>query len=294
MRINFKNFILILVKFICFLLLFYQFILLTIDYLNFPYNVKLEIINEQHFLPAITICSKKIFIEDKIKSYFKLTEEYKNFYKKYKKTVGHKKIRKLFLQKYLKILYKEFSSDKLELTISAKELINCSGSLHKFKDYDRKMISKCEDMTEVIESIYGQEFGKCFTYFANNSLEIKSLVFKNNDYIQFEIKREIFEKLLGSSSLPDFSMFVHNSKNLNLQYSDHIKYTKGAYNEFRFRKTKVNYLSWPYVNECGVYSGIRNLVLFSNLFNKERKYLVYLFYMYARLSYALDLFHLRV
>ncbi len=232
-------------------MLFYQFILLTIDYLNFPYNVKLEIFNERNHLPAITICSNKFFIKDKIKSYFNRNEEYLNFENKYKKTVGDKKFRK-----FLKIIYKEFSADKLELTISAKELINCSGSLHKFDDFNRKIISNCEDMTEVIESIYGQELGKCFTYFADNLLERESIVLKDNDFIQFEIKRENFEKLSTVSNLFDFSMFVHNPKNLNLQYSDtRFALFEGKYKEFGYRKTKVNYLSWPYVSDCDLYSG---------------------------------------
>lgn len=255
MKMTFKDSVLILVKIICFLMLFYQFILLTIDYLSFPYNVKLEITNEQNYLPAITICSNKFLIEDKIISYFNLTEEYENFQKKYKKTVGVIEFRKLLYRKYLDIIYDEFSVDKLELTISAKELINCSANLRKLNDFNQKMVSNCEDKTQVIESIYGEELGKCFTYFADNSRE-REIVFNNNDFIQFEIKRENFEKLLG---IFDFSLFVHNPKDLNFQYSDRIIHFRGHYKEFGFRKTKVNYLSWPYANECDLYSGIEIL-----------------------------------
>ena len=79
-----RNLLLIIPQLISFILLFYQIILLTFDYLSFPYNVKLDIIHNQNYLPAITLCtvSDNYFNATKLKSKFNLTSaNYNDFMK---------------------------------------------------------------------------------------------------------------------------------------------------------------------------------------------------------------------
>jgi hypothetical protein len=63
-----KYTILNVVKFISLIIFSYQIILLSIDYLSFPYSVKLDINDDKQLLPAITFCSNYYFSKDKIKS----------------------------------------------------------------------------------------------------------------------------------------------------------------------------------------------------------------------------------
>lgn len=170
-----KNSILIIVKLIFLLMLFYQIILLSIDYLNFPYKVKLEIINDKNYLPAITICAKKFFVKKKV--------ELSLNNKKVKNSHSLKIDENFNVEKFMNESLEKFSVHKLELTITAKELINCSANLHEFKSFKRKKIGNCVENTRVIESIYGRDLGKCFTYFVNNSFRRESIVFRSNDFI---------------------------------------------------------------------------------------------------------------
>jgi hypothetical protein len=242
-----KNQILISIKFIYLLMLFYQIILLSIDYLNFPYNVKLEIINDKNYLPAITICAKNFFVKNKVK----LSLNNKDM-----KNSHSLKIDENFnVEKSMNESLEKFSVDKLELTITAKELINCSANLYEFKSFKRKKIGNCIENTRVIESIYGRDLGKCFTYFVNNSFRRESVVFRGNDFIQFKLDVQTFDNLLDNSEKNSLTIFIHDQKIFDHRINEGIKYYENNYQEFEFRKTKVNYLSWPYMNDCDHYSG---------------------------------------
>src|SRR5882724_2478612 len=67
------------------------------------------------------------------------------------------------------------------LFITCDELMTCSAKLH-FRDSDQqKVMTNCSQYLEVIQSIYGNDFGFCFTFQNINN----NILLKNRDYIQF-------------------------------------------------------------------------------------------------------------
>ncbi len=233
-------------KLICFIIFVYQIILLTIDYLSFSHSVKLDIIDGKQVLPAITICSKYYFTKESINIYFNITDEVSK-QEKYD-----------FYKKYLRKILNEFSADKLSLTTSAKNLFNCSAKFHDFKNLKRILLSDCEQYTKVIESLYNQNLGKCFTYFGDISFDRESNIFLNKDFVQFEIKPNLMAKdCLWQMS---YDIFIHNPKISILQFNENMNTVAKRLNEFRFRMTRINYLSWPYEHNCFEYSGIFSFV----------------------------------
>jgi hypothetical protein len=237
-------------KLICFIVFVYQIILLTIDYLSFPYSVKLDIIDDKQVLPAVTICSNHYFTKEKIKSYFNITDE---FYRvsQQNSNISNKYFEEIFYRKYLNKILDEFSVKKLEFTISAKDLFNCSANLHEFRNLERKLISKCEENTTVIESLY-YDFGKCFTYFGDISFERESIIFLNRDFIQFEAEFDEINKIVEIESL---FILTHSPRNLNFQTYDAYHTSHEVSRDIRFRMTQISYLSWPYEHDCYEYSG---------------------------------------
>jgi hypothetical protein len=234
---------------ICFVIFVHQIILLTIDYLSFSHSVKLDIIDEKQVLPAITICSKNYFTKESLITYFNITDEVSK-QKKQKNT--------LFYKEYLIKILNEFSADKLSLTISTKNLFNCSAKLHDSKNLERKLLSDCEQYTKVIESLYNQYLGKCFTYFGDISFERESNIFFNNDFIQFEIKPNLMATRfwVENSQRLTYAIFIHSPRILILDLNEKLTTIPLDFNEFRFRMTRINFLSWPYQHNCLQYSGI--------------------------------------
>jgi hypothetical protein len=251
-RTSIKYSVLNVFKLICFIIFVYQIILLTIDYLSFSHSVKLDIIDEKQVLPAITICSENYFSKESINTYFNITDEVSK---------QEKQNNTLFYKKYLKIL-SEFSADKLSLTISAKNLFNCSAKLHDFKTLQRKLLSDCEQYMKVIESLYNQYLGKCFTYFGDISIDRKSNIFFNNDFVQFEIKPNLIAKdsELQNSQELFYHVFIHSPRISILQLNEEIETQRHSFNEFRIRMTRINFLSWPYEHNCFQYSGIISFI----------------------------------
>jgi hypothetical protein len=237
-------------KLICLIIFVYQIILLTIDYLSFSHSVKLDIIDGKQVLPAITICSKDYFTKESINTYFNITDEVS------------KKEKNYFYKKYLKKIFNEFSSDKLSLTISAKNLFNCSAKFHDFKNLKRILLSDCEQYTKVIESLYFQYFGKCFTYFGDISLDRESNSLLNNDFVEFEIKPNLMATNFSfqNSQQLFYSIFINSHRISILQFNENITTIPFSFNEFRTRMTRINYLSWPYEHNCFEYSGIFSFV----------------------------------
>jgi len=237
-------------KLICLIIFVYQIILLTIDYLSFPHSVKLDIIDNKQVLPAITICSKDYFTKESINTYFNITDEVS------------KKEKNYFYKKYLKKIFNEFSSDKLSLTILAKNLFNCSAKFHDFKNVKRILLSDCEQYTKVIESLYFQYFGKCFTYFGDISLDRESISFLSNDFVEFEIKPNLMatDSLVRNSQEFQYTIFINSHRISILQFNENMKTMGNSLNEFRTRMTRINYLSWPYEHNCFEYSGIFSFV----------------------------------
>jgi hypothetical protein len=214
------------------------------------HSVKLDIIDGKQVLPAITICSKYYFTKESINTYFNITDEVSKPYE-------HN-----FYEKHIKKIFNEFSADKLSLTISAKNLFNCSAKLHDFKNVKRILLSDCEQYTKVIESLYFQYFGKCFTYFGDISLDRESNSLLNNDFVEFEIKPNLMARDSSVQNSQDlyYSIFINSHRISILQFNENKTTMGNSFNELRTRMTRINYLSWPYEHNCFEYSGIFSFV----------------------------------
>ena len=102
----------------------------------------------------------------------------------------------LFFRDYEKKIFESLSFDQMKnLTISANELFKCSAKLHfryESKHSNATIIENCFQRFDVLESIYGNDFGICYTFFAKNY----SIYLKDDDYIQFDIKYETQNKFM--------------------------------------------------------------------------------------------------
>ena len=203
----------------------------------------------------------------------------------------------LFFRDYEKKIFESLSFDQMKnLTISANELFKCSAKLHfryESKHSNATIIENCFERFDVLESIYGNDFGICYTFFSKNY----SIYLKDDDYIQFDIKYETqnkfmingffdtnlpseetendneeFEKALElfSDDYFEFYLFVNKFKTRLEKNSKNVfKSTRNSLNsELRFRKTSVELLSTPYMQECKQYgkSTFLNLFRFNKVF----------------------------
>jgi hypothetical protein len=229
-------------------------ILLSIDYLSFPYDVKLDIVENENYLPAITLCTKSLFNKEKVISFFNLSVDHEFLEQKYNER--DIELEQDFYSEYFKRLINNFTEEKINLTLTAKEFIKCSAKLHDSQSFKEITASDCGKNTEIIESFYRekriryQNSGKCFTYFSDINFERDS-IFQNNDFIQFELNKTYLHN-------KKFSIFIHKPKLLNLEYNE-ILFEYGLYfkdyQECRFRKVEANFLQWPHENDCHKYSG---------------------------------------
>ena len=152
-------------------------------------------------------------------------------------------------------------------------------------DSKGREVNDCFKEFEILESIYGNDFGICYTFFAKNY----SIYLKDNDYIQFDInyetqqkfiingfyipvnksieeRRDIYETLAADQSIglyfeDYFGLYFYvNSKSDKrlVKIENSLKSTRNSLNaELRFRKTSVELLSMPYMQKCikyGMYS----------------------------------------
>src|SRR5215469_14615362 len=93
-------------------------------------------------------------------------------------------------------VFRDLSFNEMKsLTNSPKELFKCSANIH-FKneslESNSTQITDCFHRFEVLQSIYGNDFGICYTFFAKNY----SILLKDNDFIQFVISYENLKMLL--------------------------------------------------------------------------------------------------
>ena len=185
----------------------------------------------------------------------------------------------LFFREYEKKIFESLSFDQMKnLTISANELFKCSAKLHfryESKHSNATIIENCFKRFDVLESIYGNDFGICYTFFAKNY----SIYLKDDDYIQFDIKYETQNKFmingfynisipiserineygeynepLGVFSDDYFGLYFFVDKKetkLAMNSQKVFKSTRNSLNsELRFRKTSVELLSTPYMEVC--------------------------------------------
>ncbi len=217
--------------------------------------------DNENNLPAITLCTKSLFNKKKVISYFNLSVDYDLLEQTYNEKEDDEELEHDFYSEYFKRLVNEFSEEKINLTLSAKEFIKCSAKLHDSQSFKGITISDCGEKTVIIESLYrenrvvDQNSGKCFTYFADIGFKRESIIFQNNDFVRFELNKTYLQT-------KKLSIFVHKPRVFILHYNDLLfDYLKGFdYQEYRFRKTEVNFLEWPFENDCHLYSG--NLTIY--------------------------------
>ena len=210
-------FVSLIFKLFCFIVLINQAWNLTIDYLKFSSNVKLEDKNDKSYkkLPAIHVCTEfdilfnrnKLYSELNISNipvyeYKQYTDEYylnlycsgKNFSDNSIKnnicSLHEKDLQQMYLLSNSYIL----NNKVLELTINSKDLIDCK--LHSITDSRFKLDNSCEDYSEIIESLHGKDLGICFSYFSDRHISKHlDLTLNNMDYIEFKINSSSIENV---------------------------------------------------------------------------------------------------
>ena len=314
------------IKIICFLILVLSGLSVTLDYLSYPYIYKLIVSDNKYGfdLPAISVCTERhvFFDKHKVIQYFDLeliydewkqnvSEEFeiqkkfckslindvhpgslydRNFYNCFYLETEFNYNLSQFFRNYERKIIESLSFDQMKnLTISANELFKCSAKLHfRYNPIESNLtkIPDCFERFDVLESIYGNNFGICYTFFAKNY----SIYFKDDDYIQFDIKYETQKNFIinghyNKSENPESISFLKDTPPLKPDSDDYFglyfsvnpkhremfanfetsfKSTRNSLNsELRFRKTSVELLSTPYMQECKQYGESQHHVHFS-------------------------------
>ena len=180
-----------------------------------------------------------------------------------------------------KILSLSFNEIK-SLTISSNQLFKYSAKVHfrneSFNANPRTFGNHFQEF-EVLESLYANDFGICYTFFAKNY----SIYLKDDDYIQFDINYEKQNSFLSNSffdsNIPyenhfigtkfKFKDCIHSNfdeyfglylfvnrkeSKVDSNSENTLKSTRNSLNsELRFRKTSVELLSTPYMEKCRKY-----------------------------------------
>ena len=286
---------LILLKSVSFVLLICSAVSVTSDYLSYPYIYKLIVSDNKYGfdLPAISFCTERnvFFDKNKINEYFNSSEEIKRFEEKYQNSSEREFVKcskdieknepfsrihecdekgngkyfnlSLIFRPYEKKIFETLSFDEIKnLTISANELFNCSAKLHFRNESfvsNATIIENCFDRFEVLQSIYGNEFGICYTFFAKNY----SIFLKDDDYIEFNINYETQQRFLMSLSRIEYLHILYsdffkfhllineNRRKFEVNGQSKLNFKRTGLNaDLNFRKTSVDLLSTPYMQKC--------------------------------------------
>ena len=239
--IRFINFyyILCVFKALCFLLLIYTSVLVTLDYFSYPYIFELNVNNNINGsdLPPISFCTETnvLFDKNKFISFFNSSQEFRDFRAKEVENYEMKRTREFknlgygddpnkWIVNYFWYLYlpqypypKETFDKKIEffgnlsfdrmkdLMIRANDVIDCSAKLHSRYDSKEITIENCVQDFNVLESIYGnKDFGICYTFFHSND----KFYLKDDDYIEFRFKYSKGPDFLRNSFF-EFNSFRH-------------------------------------------------------------------------------------
>ena len=309
----FKTYCFVSIKTICFVILVLSGLSVTLDYLSYPYIYKLIVSDNKYGfdLPAISVCTERhvFFDKHKVIQYFDLQQKYDEWKGNVSQVFQNEKLKcnrlmvfpshsrnrnywpctlleaeqnhnlSKFFRDYERMIFESLSFDQMKnLTISANELFKCSAKLHfryEAIDTNSTVIPNCFQRFDVLESIYGNDFGICYTFFAKNY----SIYLKDDDYIQFDIKYEtqknfIISGFYNRSQLPSsknekditdlepdsddyFGLYFSvNQKHREMfaNFETSFKSMQNSLNsELRFRKTSIELLSTPYMQECKQY-----------------------------------------
>ena len=226
---RFKNHLMTILNTICLLVLFYNAIDMTFDYLSFNYSYKLIVDdNKEGFgLPEISVCTENtiLFDKNKVIQYFGVNYfwemyriEVKNFYQfngenstesiietctskfinhflnGYRELNSNRRMNfclNKFFRKYWIFLFDETNFDEMNsMTIRAKELFECSANIHfKYETID-------SNITQIDNCFERLNISK--SIYANNDfgicytffVENNYLFLKNNDEINIRVKFE--------------------------------------------------------------------------------------------------------
>ena len=298
---NKRKIILIFVKLLCFQMLFYSAVLITEDYLSFPFKYKLIVsdITNGFELPPIRICTERqmFFDKNKINQYFNLSEQYQDFqqyvsqqfqgknFGKFNKVVDwfdNRIERQLFIDRiknyYLSQFYKTFIKPKIsrlkfneliDLLIKSNQLINISKECHSC---GQNKVN--EQNFDVFQSIYGNQFGMCFTITQNNKEYTKkdeqvnlNIAFETQNKFAFDANIDLHSIQDGDVYTPDYFFLYYSIFDKNRQIFEKIGTNlrirrTGMRARFRFSKTTVKMLSTPYMQECDKHGKFNNFKIY--------------------------------
>ena len=247
-----KHYILWFVKSLCFLFLFFHSFQLTFEYLSFEYNYKLIVSDYKQGIdfPVISVCTDNsvfFFDDQKVLQKFKVSEKVKE---------NHHAKFDFWSEKIVTIKNNFTFESMLGLTVEADQFIECYGHFHFYDDPKPANIENCSESLQIMKSIYGnQDFGICYKIVSKN----RNIYLKDNDFFQIKIKL-----LKQFSSLRVFSidyermsfypvMYLSiddNNRNRFESRDSSIILSMKSSSEIKIRKTSLQLLSTPYMEEC--------------------------------------------
>ena len=248
LRQNINKQLVLILNSICLLVLFYNVIDMTFDYLRFEFSYKLIVDdNKEGFdLPEISVCTENnvLFAKTKVIQYFGVENEWqkkriqmKNLNKesekvkvkdtcfeewgKYKEEIEineyNMEWRKNFCTNKFFMQYKSFIFDEMSfyemnsITVKAKDLFDCSAIIHikhTFIDQNITYIDNCFERFQVLRSIYVNE-DFGFCYKFFNAND--QLYLKDNDHINITINFETQKDFMIVNRSIDFDSLYMNS-----------------------------------------------------------------------------------
>ena len=245
---SFKKLILFILNAICFLVLLYNAIDMTFDYLRFNYSYKLIVDdNKEGFdLPEISVCTENniLFAKTKVIQNFKIDKEWQTYrleVKQFYEKIGSGEIEEKCINElenyYLEdnqlaeslkwrikfcsdkffILYKRIIFDKMSfyemnsMTVNTNELFDCStniGFKHQFIDPNVTYIDNCFDRFSTLKSIY---VNKDFGVCYTFFSDNNKIILKDNDQINIKIKFETQKDFMIVDRSIDYMNIYMNS-----------------------------------------------------------------------------------
>jgi hypothetical protein len=255
---------------ICFILLVYQFIEITYDYLNFPIEVNLKLRNENTFdLPSITFCLKRSFCwrtaksnndsEVQIESCLSREHKYyRNTQESNDKIHNYDNFGQLF-----------------QITGNLSSLMECSIILNAGEE--RINFNDCKNFGKVDEFVSKKsDYEKCFTFFNINSRKNKTIGYKmdKSSLIEFKFIPKNFEQYyhyFPSSELDFIYLSIHSSHSIYSTSNFHrikIRFKSNEDLDYKFSRSYVQNLEWPHETNCINYQIVDGLIYpFEDCFN---------------------------
>ena len=242
-----KLYFLSFVKLLCFLLLSYNAIQLTFEYLSFEYIYKLIVSDyKQEFdFPNINFCTDTNVFFDKMKIINKINSSV---------IWNNEDEEEKFFRENIEIIMNETNFTEIEqLTVSQDELFECNGKVHLKNGSDQAEMVNCLESLVIMKSIYGnQDFGICYKIVSKN----RNIYLKDNDFLEILINSKFLSKfltfLLFDGYFPNYYLFIdeNNRNHFKTRNTALVIQSINFKAEIKIQKTSVNFLSKPYMDEC--------------------------------------------